>query len=239
MKINQGPALGSMDTSSDLCELASMWTVDGRGSNTTTTGTYLNSFLTVLQLYRVSIFYQKVIRLNYSYNLCIIGFTSETRGNKVDGRSMRGKRKRPEPRTPILKKLSKDERAKARERAKDRTMAKMMMKMKGRSQLVKVVEEEVHDHGKMVKNNISEVNRSSFEATHPEEEIEELCKNDRFAVCNDFVMNKKDHISNESYDIINKFNSSFPMINHHRSQGAANSNEVPYYITDLHYYVFV
>lgn len=155
-------------------------------------------------------------------------YTLETRGNKVDGRSMRGKRKRPEPRTPILKKLSKDERAKARERAKDRTIEKMMMKMKGRSQLVKVVEEEVHDHGEIVKNNISEVNRSSFEATHPEEEIEE---NDRLAVCNDFVMNKKDHISNESYDIINKLNSSFPMINHHRSQGAANSIEVPCSIT--------
>lgn len=42
---------------------------------------------------------------------------------------MRGKRKRPEPRTPILKKLSKEERAKARERAKGRTMEKMMMKM--------------------------------------------------------------------------------------------------------------
>lgn len=140
---------------------------------------------------------------------------------------MRGKRKRPEPRTPILKKLSKDERAKARERAKDRTMEKMMMKMKGRSQLVKVVEEEAHHHGEIMKNTISEANRNSFEMSHCEDEIEKLCKNDRFAVCNEFVMNKKDHISNESYDIVNyKLNSSFPVINHHRSQGAANSIEV-------------
>ncbi|KAG7582445.1 Transcription factor TCP subgroup [Arabidopsis suecica] len=189
------PELGSMDTSSDLCELASMWTVDDRGSNTNTT---------------------------------------ETRGNKVDGRSMRGKRKRPEPRTPILKKLSKDERAKARERAKDRTMEKMMMKMKGRSQLVKVVEEEAHHHGEIMKNTISEVNQNSIEMTRCEDEIEKLCKNDRFAVCNKFVMNKKDHISNESYGIVNyKLNSSFPVINHHRSQGAANSIE-QHQFTDLH-----
>ncbi|XP_019096290.1 PREDICTED: transcription factor TCP18-like isoform X2 [Camelina sativa] len=133
------PALGSMDASSSLCELTSMWTVDDRGSNSNTT---------------------------------------ETTGNKVDERSMKGKRKRPEPRTPILKKLSKDERAKARERAKDRTIEKMMMK--GRSQSVNVVEEEVHHQGEIVKN-----------------------------------------------DIINKMNSSFPMISHHRSQGAANSIEVP------------
>ncbi|CAA0382877.1 Transcription factor TCP18 [Arabidopsis thaliana] len=191
------PVLGSMDTSSDLCELASMWTVDDRGSNTNTT---------------------------------------ETRGNKVDGRSMRGKRKRPEPRTPILKKLSKEERAKARERAKGRTMEKMMMKMKGRSQLVKVVEEDAHDHGEIIKNNNrSQVNRSSFEMTHCEDKIEELCKNDRFAVCNELIMNKKDHISNESYDLVNyKPNSSFPVINHHRSQGAANSIE-QHQFTDLHY----
>ncbi|EOA30616.1 hypothetical protein CARUB_v10013748mg [Capsella rubella] len=191
------PALGSMDTSSDLYELASMWTVDDRGSNTNT--------------------------------------TVETRGNKVDGRSMRGKRKRPEPRTPILKKLSKDERAKARERAKDRTMEKMMMKMKGRSQLVKVVEEGVHHQGdQIVKNDISKVNQSSFKVTHCEEDIEELGKNDRFAVCNDFVMTKKDHISNESYDIINKLNSPFP-IHHHRSQGEANSIE--HQFTELHHFL--
>ncbi|KAL1221595.1 Transcription factor TCP18 [Cardamine amara subsp. amara] len=167
----------SMDTSSDLCELASMWTVDDRGSNINTT---------------------------------------ETRGNKVDGRSMRGKRKRPEPRTPILKKLSKDARTKARERAKDRTREKMI---KRRSQ-EKVVQEEAQNLDEIIKKNKSKLNWSPFEATHCEEEIEELCKNDHF------VMNKKDHIPNESYDIINKLNSSsFPMLNHHRSQGAATSIE--------------
>lgn len=51
--IIQGPALGSMDTSSDLCELASMWTVDDRGSNITTTGTYVNRFLVVLESLKV------------------------------------------------------------------------------------------------------------------------------------------------------------------------------------------
>ncbi|XP_019092502.1 PREDICTED: transcription factor TCP18 isoform X2 [Camelina sativa] len=186
-------ALGSMDTSSSLCELTPMWTVDDRGNNTNSTG------------------------------------------NKVNGRSMKGKRKRPEPRTPILKKLSKDERAKARERAKDRTMEKRMMKMKGRSQSVNIVEEEVHHQGEIVKNNLSEGNQSSFKVTQCVEDIEELCKNDRFAVCNDFVMNKKDHISNESYDIINRKNSSFPMISHHRSQGAANSIEQQQQFTDLHH----
>lgn len=144
---------------------------------------------------------------------------------------MRGKRKRPEQRTPILKKLSKDERAKARERAKDRTKEKMMMKMIGRSQLV---EEETNDHGEITKTNVSEVNRTSFEVTHCEEEIEELCKNDRFP---EFVMNKKNHISNESYDIINKLNSSLPMLNHHRNQGAANSIEVPYSISTSHIFL--
>ncbi|XP_010489907.1 PREDICTED: putative F-box protein At3g17620 [Camelina sativa] len=127
-----------------------------------------------------------------------IDLGKETRGNKVDGRSLRGKRKRPEPRTPNLKKLFKDEGAKAREREKDRTMEKMMMKMKGRSQSVKFVEEEVHDQGEIVKNNISEANQSSFKVTQCVEDIEELCKNDRFAVCNDFVMNKKDHFWNKS-----------------------------------------
>ncbi|VVA98105.1 unnamed protein product [Arabis nemorensis] len=44
------PALGSMDTSSDLCELASMWTVDDRGSNITTTGTYVNRCLVLSEI---------------------------------------------------------------------------------------------------------------------------------------------------------------------------------------------
>nr|UDM55029.1 TCP transcription factor 16 [Rorippa aquatica] len=180
----------SMDTSSDLCEIASMWTVDDRSSNIKTT---------------------------------------ETRGNKVDGRSMRGKRKRPEPRTPILKKLSKDARAKARERAKDRTKEKMMMAMNRRSQ-VKVVQEKAHNLDEIIKKNKSKLNWSSFEATHCEEEIEGLCKNDHF------VMNKKDHISNESCDIINKWNSSFPMLHHHRSQGAATSIEQHHQFTDLHHF---
>ncbi|ESQ48046.1 hypothetical protein EUTSA_v10021948mg, partial [Eutrema salsugineum] len=172
------PALGSMDTSSDLCELASMWTVDDRGSNTNTT---------------------------------------ETQGNK---RSMRGKRKMSQPRTTILKKLSKDSRAKARERAKERTKEKMM---KRRLQVNVVQEEAPNQYGE---NNKSDVNWSSFDqATTCEEEMEELCNNDRFAVRNEFLLNKKDHISDEAYDMINKLNSSFPMLNHHRSQGAATSIE--------------
>ncbi|CAH2053378.1 unnamed protein product [Thlaspi arvense] len=189
------PELGSMNTSSDLCELASMWTVEDRGSNTNTT---------------------------------------EPRGNKVNGRSMRGKRKMSQPRTPILKKLSKDERAKARERAKDRTKEKMM---KRRSQ-EHVVEEETHNHhGEIVKNNKTSVNWSSFEATPCQDENEQLSKNDRFAVCNEFVVDNKDHISDESYDMINKLNSSFPMLNHHRSQGAATSIEQQNQFTDLHHFL--
>ena len=42
---NQGPALGSMHTSSDLCKLSSMGTVEDRGSNTNSTGTYVKSCL--------------------------------------------------------------------------------------------------------------------------------------------------------------------------------------------------
>ena len=132
----------------------------------------------------------------------------------MDGRSMRGKRKMLQARTPILKKLSKDERAKARERAKDRTKEKLM---KRRSQ-VTVLDAEAHNqHDEIVKNNKSHVNCKSFEATPCQEETEELlCKNDGFAVCNEFV--------------VNKFNSSFPMPNHHRSQGTVSSIEVLYSI---------
>ena len=115
-------------------------------------------------------------------------------------------------RTPILKKLSKDEREKARERAKDRTKEKMMKRI---SQ-VNILDEEAHNHhDEIVKNNKSHVNCKYFEATPCQEAIEELlCKNDGFAVCNEFL--------------VNKFNSSFPMPNHHRSQGTASSIEVSY-----------
>ncbi|KAJ0249156.1 Transcription factor TCP18 [Hirschfeldia incana] len=161
------PAIGSMHTSSDLCKLGSMWTVEDRGSNTNST---------------------------------------ETRENKVGGGLMRGKRKMSQPRTLILKKLSKDARARARERAKDRTKEKMMKRI---SQ-VNILDEEAHfHHDEIVKNNKSHVNCKSFEAPPCEEEIEELCKKDGFAVCNEFV--------------VNKFNSSFPMANHPRSQGTAIS----------------
>ncbi|CAN7011320.1 hypothetical protein IGI04_012042 [Brassica rapa subsp. trilocularis] len=147
--------------------------------------------------------------------------STETRGNKVDGRSMRGKRKMLQARTPILKKLSKDERAKARERAKDRTKEKLM---KRRSQ-VTVLDAEAHNqHDEIVKNNKSHVNCKSFEATPCQEEIEELlCKNDGFAVCNEFV--------------VNKFNSSFPMPNHHRSQGTVSSIEQQRQFMDLHHFL--
>lgn len=137
-----------------------------------------------------------------------------------------------QPRTPILKKLSKDARAKARERAKDRTKEKMM---KRRSQ-VNVAEEEAHGHDETINNNKINVNWSSFEVTSCEKEIEELCKKDHFAVCNEFVMNQEDHISGQSYDMIKKLNSSFPVLNHHRSQEAATSIEVGTlsYIYELH-----
>ncbi|KAF8097388.1 hypothetical protein N665_0290s0046 [Sinapis alba] len=146
--------------------------------------------------------------------------STETRGNKVDGRLMRGKRKMLQPRTPILKKLSKDERAKARERAKDRTKEKMMKRI---SQ-VNVLDDEAHSHhDEIVKNNKSHVNCKSFEATPCQEEIEELlCKNDGFAVCNEFV--------------VNKINSSFPMPNHHRSQGTVSSIEQRQFV-DLHHFL--
>ncbi|CAH8354991.1 unnamed protein product [Eruca vesicaria subsp. sativa] len=161
--------------------------------------------------------------------------SSETRENKVDnGRSMRGKRKMLHPRTPILKKLSKEERVKARERAKDRTKEKMM---KRRSQ-VNVFDEEAHNnhHDEIVKNNKSYVYCNSFEATPCQEEIQELlCKNDGLEVCNGFVVDKKGHMS-ESYDMINKMNSSFPVLNHHRSQGAASSIEQQLF-TDLHHFM--
>ncbi|CAN8269093.1 unnamed protein product [Cochlearia groenlandica] len=101
--------------------------------------------------------------------------TQISREEKIDGRSMRGKRKMTQPRTPILKKLSKEARAKARERAKDRTKEKMMM-MKRRSQVnVVVEEEEAHD-------------------THHDQDeivIEEIRK-------------KGYNISDESYGMINK-----------------------------------
>ncbi|CAA7053076.1 unnamed protein product [Microthlaspi erraticum] len=187
----QGPALGSMDTSSDLCELASMWTVDNRG-------------------------------------------TAETRGDKVDGRTIKGKKKMPQPRTPNLKKVSKEARAKARERAKERTKEKMM----DRSSQANVVEEESHNyHDEMTKSTKSDVNWSSFEATPCVEEIEEFCKNDRFAVCGETVIDKKDHISDQSYDMIRKMNSSFPMLNHHRSQGATSiEQQQQHQFTDLHHF---
>ncbi|KAG2315866.1 hypothetical protein Bca52824_018988 [Brassica carinata] len=144
--------------------------------------------------------------------------STETRGNKVDGRLTRGKRKMLQPRTPILKKLSKDEREKARERAKDRTKEKMMKRI---SQ-VNILDEEAHNHrDEIVKINKSHVNCKSFEATPCQEEIEELlCKNGGFAVCNEFE--------------VNKLNSSLPMPNHHRSQGTASSiDQVPYSISHL------
>ncbi|KAG2271518.1 hypothetical protein HID58_067803 [Brassica napus] len=168
------PALGLMDTSSDIFELSSMWTVEDRGSNTN---------------------------------------MNETRGNKVDRRSVRGKRRMSQPRTPILKKLSKDARAKARERAKDRTKEKMM---KRSAQVNVVVEEEVHNHHDEI---VQKNNKSNVKATPCEETIQEpLCKNDRFAVCNEIVVDRKYHISDE-------FNPSFPMLDHHRSQWAASSIE--------------
>ncbi|KAG2246651.1 hypothetical protein Bca52824_086279 [Brassica carinata] len=175
------PALGSMETSSDLCELASVWTVEDRSSNTSMTE------------------------------------------NKVDGRTMRGKR-RMSQRTPILKEMSKDARAKARERAKDRTMEKMM---KRRPQVNAVEEVEAHNQlDEVVKNNNTGVNwNTTFEVTPCGENMEELCKNNRFADYNDFVVNKKDHISDESYNMISKLNSSFPVLTHHRSQGVATSIE--------------
>ncbi|XP_056866536.1 transcription factor TCP18-like [Raphanus sativus] len=163
-----GPAIGSMHTSSDLCKIGSMWTVEDGGSNTNST---------------------------------------ETRENKVDGRLMRGKRKMLQPRTPILKKLSKDARERARERAKDRTKEKMLKRI---SQ-VNILDEEAHNHhDEIAKDNKSHVNCKSFEVAPCEEEIEQLlCKNDDFAVCNEFVANK--------------FSSSFPMPNHHRSKETASS----------------
>ncbi|KAG2306150.1 hypothetical protein Bca52824_025898 [Brassica carinata] len=150
----------------------------------------------------------------------------KTRGNKVDGRSVRGKRRMSQPRTPILKKLSKDARAKARERAKDRTKEKMM---KRSAQVNVVVEEEVHNHHDeivLVKNN-----KSNVKATPCEDKIQELlCKNDHFPVSNEFVMDKKDHISDE-------FNSSFPMLDHHHSQWAASSIEQQRQFVDLHHFL--
>ncbi|KAF8100197.1 hypothetical protein N665_0229s0027 [Sinapis alba] len=187
------PALGPTETSSELCELASVWTVEDRGSNTSMTE------------------------------------------NKVDGRTMRGKRKLSQ-RTPILKELTKDARAKARERAKDRTMEKMM---KRRPQVNAAEEVEAHNqHDEVVKNNNNTgVNwTTSFEVTPCGENLEELCKNNRFAVYNDFVVNKKDHISDESYNMISKLNSSFPMLTHHRSQGAATSIEQQEEVRDVHHF---
>ncbi|KAL0899956.1 hypothetical protein Bca101_083917 [Brassica carinata] len=138
----------------------------------------------------------------------------QTRGNKVDGRSVRGKRRMSQTRTPILKKLSKDARAKARERAKDRTKEKMM---KRSAQVNVVVEEEVHHYDEIV---LIKNNKGNVKATPCENKIQELlCKNDRFAVSNEFVMDKKDHISDE-------FNSSFPMLDHHHSQWAASFIEI-------------
>lgn len=140
----------------------------------------------------------------------------------------------PQPRTPILKKVSKEARAKARERAKDRTTEKMMNR---RSQ-ANVVEEESHNyHDEMTKKKKSDVDWSSFEATPCEEEIEEFCKKDRFAVCGEIVIDKKDHISDQSYDMIRKTNSSFPMLNHPRNQGAT-SIEVPYSISTVTFIKF-
>ncbi|KAG2315867.1 hypothetical protein Bca52824_018989 [Brassica carinata] len=90
--------------------------------------------------------------------------STETRGNKVDGRLTRGKRKMLQPRTPILKKISQ----------------------------VNILDEEAHNHrDEIVKINKSHVNCKSFEATPCQEEIEELlCKNGGFAVCNEFEVNK-------------------------------------------------
>ena len=136
-------------------------------------------------------------------------------------------------RTPILKEMSKDARAKARERAKDRTMEKIM---KRRPQVNAVEEVEAHNqHDEVVKNNNSGFNwTTSFEVTPSGKNMEELCKNNRFAVYNDIVVNKKDHISEESYNMISQLNSSFPMLTHHRSQGAATSMEVTYSISTSH-----
>lgn len=153
--------------------------------------------------------------------------------NKVDGRTMRGKRKMSQ-RTPILKEMSKDARAKARERAKDRTMEKIM---KRRPQVNSVEEVEAHNQRDEVvkKNNNTDVNwTNSFEAMPCREDTEELCKNNRFSVYNDFVVNKKDHISDESYNMISKLNSSFPVLTHHRSQGVATFMEVTYSISTSH-----
>ncbi|XP_013585315.1 transcription factor TCP18-like [Brassica napus] len=193
------PALGSTETSSDLCEFASVWTVEDRCSNTSMTE------------------------------------------NKVDGRTMRGKRKMSQ-RTPILKEMSKDARAKARERAKDRTMEKIM---KRRPQVNAVEEVEAHNqHDEVVKNNNSGVNwTTSFEVTPSGKNMEELCKNNRFAVYNDIVVNKKDHISEESYNMISQLNSSFPMLTHHRSQGAATSMEQQqqqqqHQVRDVHHFLY-
>ncbi|CAH8391888.1 unnamed protein product [Eruca vesicaria subsp. sativa] len=190
-----GPALGSTETSSDLCELSSMWTVDDRGSNTS-----MNE-------------------------------------NKVDRRTMRGKRNMSQ-RTPMLKEISKDDRAKARERAKDRTMEKMMKK---RAQVNAVEEVEAHNHhDEVVKNNNNntDVNwTTSFEATPCGENMEELCKNNRFAIYNDFVVNKKDNISDESYNMISKLDPSFPMLTHHCIQGASTSIEQQYQVRDVHHFL--
>ncbi|KAJ0238358.1 Transcription factor TCP18 [Hirschfeldia incana] len=190
------PALGSMETSSDLCELASVWTFEDRSSNTTVTE------------------------------------------NKVDGRTMRGKRKMSQ-RTPILKEMSKDARAKARERAKDRTMDKIM---KRRPQVNAVEDVDAHNqHDGVVKNNNNtEVNwTNAFEATPYREDIEELCKNNRFSVYNDFVVNRKDHISDESYNLISKLNAPFSVLTHHRSQGVATSTEQQQQqqVRDVHHFL--
>ncbi|CAH8302089.1 unnamed protein product [Eruca vesicaria subsp. sativa] len=176
------PALGLMETSSDLFELTSIWTVEDRGSNT---------------------------------NMTV------TRENDVDGRSVRGKRRMLQPRTPILKKLSKDARAKARERAKGRTKEKMMKRI---AQVNVVVEGEAHKHHHEI---VLKNNKSNVKATPCEEKIQVLiCKNNRFAVNNEFVVDKKDHI-------LEQFNSSFPMLDHHRSQWAASSIEQQQF-ADLH-----
>ncbi|CAN8258875.1 unnamed protein product [Cochlearia groenlandica] len=72
------------------------------------------------------------------------GFSSEdesqtkTRENKVDGRTIRGKRKMSQRRTHILKKLCKEERAKARERAKDRTKEKMILRRSSQHQFTDI-----------------------------------------------------------------------------------------------------
>lgn len=54
---NQGPAIGSMHTSSDLCKIGSMWTVEDGGSNTNSTGTYVKRCI-LLYNYIVSVYYK-------------------------------------------------------------------------------------------------------------------------------------------------------------------------------------